>query len=146
MPTCPLLRRPMLAAIMANRPLAVFGTIFVSLQVLLGLLGLPVLQCPIPPLTGSHCPGCGMTRAVEAFGRGEWQEAMRLHAFGPAIALGFLFVVLSVVLPAERRARLIEGVAHVERRTGITALVLIGLVIYWGIRLAAGHGRIPALG
>lgn len=52
--------------------------------------GLPpggtLVPCPVRALTGVPCPGCGMTRALLALGRGDVGEALALHPLSPLIA------------------------------------------------------------
>lgn len=131
---------------MADRALAIATVVGVTLQVGFTAFGLPALECPVPRVTSSHCPGCGMTRSIEALMRGDWQASLTYHAFGPVLVLGFLLVCAAAFLPIRPRRRLVDGVARVESATGVTGIVLIGLVLYWGFRLTAGHGRIEALG
>ena len=44
---------------------------------------LPGLSCPLRALTGIPCPTCFLTRATCASLRGDWHQALELHAFGP---------------------------------------------------------------
>lgn len=42
--------------------------------------------CPVAALTGTPCPGCGMTRAVVALARGDLSAAWRWHPLAPLVA------------------------------------------------------------
>ena len=139
------LRQPGLARIMGNRKLAGVATVAVLLQVGLTLLGLPALECPVPRLTGSHCPGCGLTRSVEALLRGDFEASMRFHAFGPVALLGFLLVAAAAFAPREVGRRLTQTVRRIELVTGLTGVVLLAMIAYWLFRLVAGHGRVESL-
>jgi hypothetical protein len=73
-----------------------------------------VLWCFTPPaepsvrfcgfhwLTGKDCPLCGLTRALFAFAKGDWSQAIHFNALSP---LGFT-MLFALVLDAPRLARL----------------------------------------
>jgi uncharacterized membrane protein len=50
--------------------------------------------CPFRTLTGLPCPLCGMTRALSHLWRGEWDEAVALHALSPMVFTLLVVVVL----------------------------------------------------
>ena len=55
---------------------------------LLGMLTPPDLPvCGFRWLTGRPCPLCGLTRAMFAFAKGHWREAIGFHALSPVAAL-----------------------------------------------------------
>jgi hypothetical protein len=60
---------------------------------------------------------------------------MTLHAFAPLVLLAIVLIIGGGMLPKGRRLALAEVVATFEQRTGLTALMLIGLLIYWAARL-----------
>ncbi|HEX5722392.1 MAG TPA: DUF2752 domain-containing protein [Acidimicrobiia bacterium] len=43
--------------------------------------------CPFALLTGSACPGCGMTRALAHLFRGDWSAAWAFHPLAPLLVL-----------------------------------------------------------
>lgn len=45
-----------------------------------------ILTCPMMWLTGLPCPLCGLTRAMFLLAKGEWTNAVELHALSPLIA------------------------------------------------------------
>ena len=49
--------------------------------------------------------------------------------------IGVLVVLLAAVLPAGPRSGLIRLTERVERRTGVSSLLLATLIIYWVARL-----------
>jgi hypothetical protein len=49
--------------------------------------------------------------------------------------IAVMLITLATVLPHKQRAWVIEHFEWVERRTGITAILLIGLMLYWLVRL-----------
>lgn len=94
--------------------------------------GLPGFACPLRALTGLPCPTCFLTRATAASLRGDFGEALTLHAFGPLAAAALL--VWSV--QAIRRRRLYpQGLQawHV-------VAVSLGLLAYWGLRMGLTYG------
>jgi hypothetical protein len=42
--------------------------------------------CPFALLTGTACPGCGMTRAAAYLLRGDWVTAIDYHPLAPFVA------------------------------------------------------------
>jgi len=94
--------------------------------------GLPGFTCPLRALTGIPCPTCFLTRATAASLRGDFGEALALHAFGPLAAAALL--VWSV--QAIRRRRLYpQGLQawHVVAAS-------LGLLAYWGLRMGLSYG------
>jgi hypothetical protein len=45
-----------------------------------------LVPCAVRALIGMPCPGCGMTRALLALGRGEIGVALALHPLSPLVA------------------------------------------------------------
>jgi hypothetical protein len=126
---------PVLAPLMANRVegLALVG--FGAAQVGLTLAGLPAWTCPIHALLGIPCPGCGLTRAMVLLLHGDWRGALAVHAFAPLFLAGLALLAAGTLLPNAPRQRLVQATARVETQSGVTALVLFGLMVYWGLRL-----------
>ena len=127
--------RPILSTILRDRRLGtvVFGVAL--LQLFLGLFGLPGWTCPVFHTFGIPCPGCGMTRATVFLFRGNWKEAMTMHAFAPIFLVGLAVVAFCTVGPRRQIDRVIAGTERLERHTGITTILLAGLILYWVTRL-----------
>jgi hypothetical protein len=106
-----------------------------GLQLGLYLLGLPGWACPFKAVFGLPCPGCGLTTAIGELLHGQVLESLRTHAFAPIFLAGFLMIVVAAFLPANGRKKFADAVARFEGRTGLTAWVLSGLMLYWVIRL-----------
>lgn len=106
-----------------------------TLQLILFSAGLPGWPCPVLHLFGVPCPGCGLTRAITLLVHGDLQASFSFHAFAPVFLGGIVIAGLSGVLPEKARGPVIDTVETFERRTGVTVLILIGLILYWLLRL-----------
>lgn len=126
---------PILSQVVRDRLTGFVLAGMAGVQVGLVSSGWPSWPCPFLHVIGLPCPGCGLSRAIIALLHGDWPTAIRLHAFAPLFVLAFMLIVGMAMLPAQSRNWLIDRLELVERRTGITAIALIGLVIYWLVRL-----------
>ena len=126
---------PVLSALWRERGLAWAVVAAAGAQVALVLAGLPGWLCPMKAATGIPCPGCGLTRATVALLRGDLSASLRTHAYAPLIVLALLLTGLTLLLPKDARLAFIAGVESFERRTGVTAIALVGLLVYWLARL-----------
>ena len=105
------------------------------LQLALVASGLPGWRSPILNLVGIPDPGGGLTRAILALLRGDWQTSLTFHAFAPFFVIALTLIAMVAVLPSALNDRIMAWVEEVEGRTGLTAILLVGLVIYWLVRL-----------
>lgn len=137
--TKPRLFTPILAPLMASRATAIVISAAVAVQCGLTALHVEGWQCPVLSVLGVPCPGCGLTRGVTAFARGEWQASLTWHAFAPLFLIAAALVAAAALLPDRKKRSLITKVEALERRTGITAILLIAFMIYWLIRLLLFH-------
>jgi hypothetical protein len=126
---------PTLAPLLTSRRLAVAITLTAIIQTVLVARGLPSWTCPFAHVLGIPCPGCGLSRATVALLQGDWRTALALHAYAPFLLCALILFGCASLLPARPRDLLAAGVAAVEQRTGLTTLLLIGLVCYWLARL-----------
>ena len=126
---------PILAHVTQDRWAGLIITGAVGLQAGLISLGLPGWQCPILHILGLPCPGCGLSRAMVALLHGDWRSSLELHAFAPIFVIALALIAGTTILPQKQRVWVMKQLEMVERRTGITAIVLIGLVFYWLVRL-----------
>jgi len=108
----------------------------------LGLVSakLPAWQSPIHAVFGIPDPGCGLSRAIVALLRGDWRTSLTFHAFAPLFVVALSLIAITAVLPQRPRDKIVALIEDVERHTGLTALLLIGLVIYWLARLLILRG------
>jgi hypothetical protein len=126
---------PVLAQVMERRATGL--VIGAMAAVHLGLMHweLPAWPCPVRHTLGIPCPGCGLSRAIAALLRGDWRTALARHAFAPIVLAALVLLVGMALLPEPVRRRGISGVARFERHTGLTALLLVALMVYWLVRL-----------
>lgn len=90
--------------------------------------------CLIRNWTGVPCPGCGVTRAIEAMLRGSYAEAFTLHPLAPfAVAeAAVVWIAWGVSLARFRR-----GLD--ERKLALLLLVnVVAFVALWIVRAATG--------
>ena len=116
-----------------NLTLGIWG--LATLQLVLFSTGLPGWPCPILNLFGVPCPGCGLTRAISSLVHGDLHASFSFHAFAPIFLAGIVMAGVSGVLPEKAREPLVDTVETFERRTGITLFIMIGLILYWLLRL-----------
>lgn len=126
---------PTLASIMEKRRETLFLGGVAAIQFGLVTAGLPGILCPFKAGFGIPCPGCGMSTSVSCLLHGDWQGAFTTHAFGPIFFLGLIFVLMVSLLPETLRITVVQKVASIEKRTGITMFIMVGLMFYWGFRL-----------
>jgi hypothetical protein len=105
------------------------------LQLSLSALGLPAWRSPLHSTLGIPDFGCGLTRAILALLRGNWRTSLTLHAFAPFFVVALILIALAAILPATLREKIIVQIEVLERRTGLTTILLVGLVVYWLARL-----------
>jgi hypothetical protein len=124
-----------LATILRNRR---FGFVLIGalgVHIALGSLGLPGWQCAFLRLTGVPCPGCGLTRACMLLAKGDVQSSIRFHAFAPIFLVFVAILIIATLLPKSVTEPLIHKAETLERQTGITIIILGGLILYWLARL-----------
>lgn len=59
---------------------------------------IPFLNCPIRALMGIPCPSCGMTRSFLALAKGNLEESISYHLFGPLLFLTFIIVTVHLAI------------------------------------------------
>ncbi len=94
----------------------------------------PVL-CTFKNLTGVGCPGCGLTRSLNATMHLELATAFRDHAFGPPLAA--VAIILWGMLGWSLAARRSVMPDPNSRRLALTVLgASLALIAYWIVRMA----------
>jgi len=125
---------PVLSSLLERRLTAWVLVLGVAAQVGLVAMGLPGWSCPFRSVFGIPCPGCGLTTAVTLLMRGEWRTALSLHAFSPLVLLtGGLMIGIGVLPPTIHREA-VAWISGMERKTGVTTVLLFGLLGYWILR------------
>jgi Protein of unknown function (DUF2752) len=127
--------RPLFSSILRDRRLGSFICGAAVLQLILAFLNFPSWPCPIFHTLGIPCPGCGMTRATLFLVRGEWKEALTLHAFAPVLLIAFAVIGFCAVAPRHHTERIAARMEIIESHTGITILLFSGLILYWLARM-----------
>ena len=126
---------PLLSTILRDRKLSLAILMVSSLQFVLGLARFSGWPCPFFHALGIPCPGCGLTRATFFLFGGEWKRAMILHAFAPFFVVALIVIGFCTIVPRRHTQRIVAATELVERYTGITAILLLGLIVYWLARL-----------
>ncbi len=126
---------PALAPLLGERRAMLLLLAASALQVGLVAIGLPGWPCPVKSFLGIPCPGCGLSTAVVYLLQGKWENALRSHAFAPLFLFGFVLAAAITALPGNTHRQAVSEIARLERRTGIVAFLLLGLVAYWVLRL-----------
>ena len=73
---------------------------------------------------GIPCPGSARPRHGSAILRGDWHTWLQMHALAPCFLLAVGLFAAAAVLPARPREVMIDAVERLERRTGISSIVL----------------------
>jgi len=124
-----------LAELLRNRRFGLVLTGALSLHIFLASLHLPLWECPFLRVTGLPCPGCGLTRACMLLLQGDVHASVRFHAFAPIFIVLISAMMIATFLPKTFTEPLIHKAEILERRTGLTILILGGLILYWLARL-----------
>jgi len=130
-----LMFRPLFSGILRDRRLGSFICGAALLQLIFTFLNFPSWPCPIFHTLGIPCPGCGMTRATLFLVHGEWRQALTMHAFAPIVVLALSLITVCTIAPRTRAEWIADRTEVVERYTGLTTLLLSGLILYWLARL-----------
>jgi len=67
--------------------------------------------------------------------QGDVHGAVRFHAFAPIFIILISMMMLATVLPKTVAEPFIQKAETLERKTGITLIILSGLILYWLARL-----------
>ncbi len=124
-----------IATLLRDRKFGLLLTGALGLNVVAIALHLPGWECAFFRLTGVPCPGCGLTRACLLFLEGKVQASIEFHAFAPIFVVLIGMLILCTLLPSTLTEPLINKTEKLERQTGITIIILGGLILYWLARL-----------
>jgi hypothetical protein len=126
---------PVIAPLLQRRWIIVIFAGVGVVQMALTITGLPGWQCPIRSTFGVTCPGCGLTTAIAMLLKGNWLMAVQTHAFAPLLLMVLILMLIAIALPAASLDKISGNVARLERKTGISAIVILSMVIYWLLRV-----------
>lgn len=76
-----------------------------------------------------------MTRATLFLFRGDLKQALMMHAYAPIFLIALIFITLCTIAPRNYVQRIITKTEILESYTGITTILLGGLIVYWLARL-----------
>jgi hypothetical protein len=124
-----------ISSILRDRRFALVFTGGVGLQLGLSALSFHPWPCPIFSATGVPCPGCGLTRAIMLLLQGELRESIHFHAFAPIFLFLSVALVALLLLPKTISQPIVHKAEVFERQTGLTVIILTGLILYWLARL-----------
>ncbi len=129
------LRQPVLGRMLSWPWFCRFSVLAAFGHVAFSAAGYHVWTCHFIEVTGHPCPGCGLTRSIRALIRGDWQASLQYHAFAAVAIVAIVGLVLGAFLPERQRTALSALVSKVEKKTAISQLIFIALMIYWTVRL-----------
>jgi hypothetical protein len=127
--------QPVLASILLKQKTLRIMSAIASLQLMVTMSGVQAWQCPLYSTVDIPCPGCGLTTATVLLIRGDWRTALSIHAFAPLLAVAIISMVVLSLLPRRFYRIAVQRLAVLESNTGLTGLLLLGFIGYWGIRL-----------
>src|ERR1043166_5357133 len=127
--------QPTLSAILRYRALSSIISGVALLQLMLSLGHFPNWPCPFFHALKIPCPGCGMTRASLFLFNGQWRQAVATHAFAPLLLVALALIGVCAIAPKNHVERIAGHTESIERYTGLTTLLLSGLILYWLARL-----------
>ncbi len=129
------LTKPVMATLLRMPRFCWLLLLLAVIQVSLSVAGWHLFQCPLMQAFRVPCPGCGLTRATRLFATGEFMAAVQMHLFAPIALLTLAFLLGGSILPPAWREVLARQVEGLERKTGISQLLFMLLLIYWIVRL-----------
>ena len=112
----------------------VLGAVLVLLLVV-SSGGFPWLSCPFHEWTGYSCLTCGMTRSLDAMGRGDLTGALQHHAFGPVLVAAMALCCAGLLGEAISGRKILLPIARAGGRASVVVLGLLWL-LYGIARLA----------
>jgi len=77
--------------------------------------------------------------------KGDLAGAIRFHAFAPIFLFAIVALILSLILPKSIIQPAIARAELIERKTGVTVLILGSLILYWLARLLFLQGAFVQL-
>jgi hypothetical protein len=81
--------------------------------------------CPVHAATGLDCPGCGMTRAVVALGRGDVAAALGYNVVAVALILPIVLAIWWTQLRGRPLPRLVTARAFLPALVAVCAVFTV---------------------
>lgn len=128
---------PVLAPLVASRGLAGLMLAAAAVQAGLTFSGYGLWSCPVQSTLGLPCPGCGISRGLVSLITGHWQAAVHLHSFSPFVLAALIITGVCSLLPERSHHRAVNIIAGVEKSTGISFMIIIGMLAVWVFRVVA---------
>ena len=72
---------------------------------------------------------------MTALFHGDWQTSLTYHAFAPLFLAALMVVAGVSILPSRKRDGVVALIDRLERRTRVTATLLLAFMLYWLLRL-----------
>jgi hypothetical protein len=82
--------------------------------------------CPLKMLTGFPCPGCGITKAMVYFYRGDVAKSLHYHILGPFAVLASVFLLGMLCTELATGKRYLRSVIYNRRLGYALAVLLVG--------------------
>ncbi len=77
--------------------------------------------------------------------QGQLRASLRYHAFAPIFLFAVVALILAATLPKSFIQPVISKAELIERQTGLTVIILVGLILYWLGRLLFLHSTFVQL-
>jgi hypothetical protein len=126
--------QPVVASILQNQKTLRIMSAIASFQLVITMSGAQGWQCPVYSTVDIPCPGCGLSAATISLIRGDVRTALSIHAFAPLLVIAILSMVILSLLPRRFYRITVQRLAVLESNSGLTGLLLIGFIGYWGLR------------
>ena len=116
---------------MTKKLIWIIGAIIILIAPIFLLLMSPDIEseqsfCPFKMLTGMPCPGCGITKSMVFFYKGEWLKSVSYHIFGPV----FIFFCVATILL--QTTEIFTGKSYFDKWI-FSKKLAYGLAIFLGI-------------
>lgn len=76
-----------------------------------------------------------MTRATLFLFRGDLKQALTMHAYAPIFLVALVVITFCTIAPRNHVERIVTKTESLESYTGISTILLGGLIVYWLARL-----------
>ena len=88
--------------------------------------------CPFKMMTGLPCPGCGITKSIICFYKGDIIKSLHYHIFGPLVVFFCVAVIIILIIELFTGERYFRKIFY-SQKIAYTGAIFLGL--YHLIRL-----------